>query len=265
MSEGTPIEWTDDSWNPIRARNKETGGIGHFCVKVSPGCKHCYAEGLQPRMQNPIRYAAQDADKVDVFLDYEVAERPLRRRRPRKIFPCSMTDLFGEFVPDDMIATVFAFMAYARPHTFQVTTKRGDRMFELMTSARFAELYDGACHLVGDIACEIHAQRGEFNANERRKDDIRAFDPAFPLQNVWLGSSVEDQQRADERRPAMEKLALEGWLTWVSNEPSLEAIDWKGWEFLRWFVAGGESGPRGRPSHPDWHRTARNWATTNHI
>jgi protein gp37 len=63
----------------------------------------------------------------------------------------------------------------------------------------------------------------------------------------------------------MEKLAIEGWLTWVSNEPSLEAIDWDGWEFIRWMVSGGESGSGARPSHPAWHRATRDWCEANHI
>jgi len=265
MSENTPIEWTDDSWNPVRARNKETGGIGHFCVKVSPGCRHCYAEKFQPRVKNHIRYAAQDLEKVAIFFDHEVAERPLRRKRPRRIFPCSMTDLFGEFVPDDMIALAFAYMAYARQHTFQVTTKRPERALELVTSEAFAERYDGACTMVADIACEILGRRGEFDPNARRRDDIRALDPAFPLANVWLGASVEDQQRADERRGAMERLALERWVTWVSNEPALGPVDWAGWEFLSWMVSGGESGKEASPTHPDWHRADRDWCAKNHV
>ena len=71
MSTGTAIEWADDSWNPFRARNRETGVVGHFCVKISPGCKHCYAEGLN--LGWPIysgnRYAAQDLPNVELFLD----------------------------------------------------------------------------------------------------------------------------------------------------------------------------------------------------
>ena len=65
----TKIEWTDESWNPFLARNIKTGRTGHFCVHKSPGCEFCYAERMQPRFGNPVRYAAQEADKVALFLD----------------------------------------------------------------------------------------------------------------------------------------------------------------------------------------------------
>jgi protein gp37 len=74
----------------------------------------------------------------------------------------------------------------------------------------------------------------------------------WPLPNVWLGVSVEDQQRADERRQPMLDLAGAGWTTFVSYEPALGLVDWSGWEFLKWMISGGESGPR--PTQPDWHR-----------
>lgn len=80
-----------------------------------------------------------------------------------------------------------------------------------------------------------------------------------PLANVLIGASVEDQHYAYERHDAMESIALLGWRTWVSYEPALGAVDWSGWEFLRWMVSGGESGAHARPSHPDWHRKTRDW------
>lgn len=78
----------------------------------------------------------------------------------------------------------------------------------------------------------------------------------FPLRNVWLSASVEDQKTANERRQPMRALARDGWLTWVSYEPALQAVDWTGWEFIKWLVAGGESGPEARPNHGRWFRTA---------
>jgi protein gp37 len=78
----------------------------------------------------------------------------------------------------------------------------------------------------------------------------------FPLRNVWLSASVEDQKTANERRQPMRALARDGWLTWVSYEPALQAVDWTGWEFIKWLVAGGESGPEARPNHGRWFRAA---------
>ena len=101
------IEWTDQTWNPIRARNLETGpgegGVGHFCEHVSEGCRNCYAEAMQKRFRNFIRYARQDRDKVEIFLDEETLLQPLKWRKPALVFPCSMTDLFGDWVSGDWL------------------------------------------------------------------------------------------------------------------------------------------------------------------
>lgn len=88
-------------------------------------------------------------------------------------------------------------------------------------------------------------------------------DPFPVLPHVWLGVSVEDQQRSDERRESLRKLSLRGWKTFCSYEPALGPVDWTGWEFLDGMISGGESGPR--PSHPDWHRGARDFCATNGI
>lgn len=90
---------------------------------------------------------------------------------------------------------------------------------------------------------------------------IGSFDdlPPWPLPNVLIGCTAEDQPRADERRPAMASIAAAGWRTFVSYEPALGPVDWSGWEFLSWLISGGESGQHARPSHPDWHRSAQDW------
>lgn len=89
--------------------------------------------------------------------------------------------------------------------------------------------------------------------------------PRPPMPHVWIGSSVERQQEADERRQPLGLLAELGWNTWISYEPALGQVDWTGWEFVRWFVSGGESGPSARPSHPDWHRRARDWCAATEV
>ena len=133
MADGSKIEWCDSSWNPIRARNRETGGVGHYCVHVSEGCRNCYAERMQPRFRNPIRYAAQDREKVDLFLDEKTLTQPLHWRKPRHVFVCSMTDLFLDDHLDEWIDCVFAVMALAPQHVYQVLTKRPERMREYLT------------------------------------------------------------------------------------------------------------------------------------
>ena len=86
-----------------------------------------------------------------------------------------------------------------------------------------------------------------------------------PLPNIWIGCTAENQEQADAHKPHMRTLAGRGWKTFVSYEPALGPVDWKGWEFLGQLISGGESGHGARPSHPDWHRAARDFAARNGI
>ncbi len=115
MADQSSIEWTEATWNPV------TG-----CSKISPGCKHCYAERLASRLQamGQANYSAGFA----VTLQPHMLEVPLRWRRPRRIFVNSMSDLFHERVPDEYIGRVFEVMKAAQQHQFQVLTKRADRL-----------------------------------------------------------------------------------------------------------------------------------------
>src|SRR5258707_7820500 len=124
MGEKSSIEWTDATWNPV------TG-----CTKVSPGCKHCYAERLARRlhaMGNP-RYR----NAFEVTLHSDQIELPLKWRQPRRIFVNSMSDLFHEDVPDAFIERVFATMAAASWHAFQILTKRAERLAEMAKQLRW--------------------------------------------------------------------------------------------------------------------------------
>lgn len=286
----TKIEWTrgDDgaegaSSNPIRARNLGTGGLGHYCAKVSPGCDHCYAERMQPRFRNPVRYAAQDRDKVEILLDEAVLLKPLAWRKPRRIFVCSMTDLFGDWVLDSWIDRVFAVAALCPQHTFIILTKRAERMRNYFTGYRYERIYNAMGRLGDNGAVEPHPFRKAFPNGM-----------PWPLPNVWLGVSVEDQRRADERIPLL--FDTPAALRWISDEPSLGPLDLSRIPFidgdprnrrdaltgealvamdgvdghpdidvltepllprLDWVVVGGESGPKARPMHPDWARSLR--------
>lgn len=181
MSDGTKIEWTDATWNPV------TG-----CAKVSQGCKNCYAERDWKRLSAMPQTVYFGRKFTDVATHNDRLGQPLRWKRPRRIFVNSMSDLFHLDVPDDFIERVFAVMAHAKQHTFQVLTKRPDRMRHV---ARY----------IADI-------------NGR------------PLPNVWLGVSVEDQETADERIPIL--LDTPAAVRWISAEPLLgpinlhERLDW---------------------------------------
>lgn len=225
MSDDSKIEWTDATWNPV------TG-----CTKVSPGCDHCYAETFAERWRGVPGHHFEAG--FDVTLRPERLEQPFGWRNPRRIFVNSMSDLFHDAVPDEFIAQVFATMAQAGWHTFQVLTKRHGRMRSLLSGDRLWKA-------VEDVA----------------QGYVR-----WPLPNVWLGVSVEDQKRADVRIPAL--LDTPAAVRFISAEPLLgpvslwHLIDPKGSGVeepreLDWIIAGGESGPGARPCELDWLRALR--------
>ena len=240
MADKTHIEWTDATWNVI------TG-----CSVISPGCTNCYAMKLAgTRLKNhPTRAGLTIDSKAGPVWNGEVRFNesmlldPLRWRRPRNIFVCAHGDLFHEAVPDEWIDRVFTVMALAPQHTFQVLTKRPERMRE---------------YIVKNPGFNI---RTSMQSIKRQA----VIDMTWPLPNVLLGVSVEDQPRADERRDHLGTLAWHGWRTFVSYEPALGPVDWTGWDFLKWMISGGESQPGARPSHPDWHRAARDFCAANSI
>lgn len=247
----TSIEWTDASWNPLRARDPLTGKTGWHCVHASDGCRHCYAEPINRRFGTTLPYAAPSTARVETYLDEAVLAQPLRWRKPRRAFPCSMTDLFGDWVADAQRDRMFAVMALTPHVTWQIATKRPDRARAYLTDPDLglrlgARLMEGAR---GNVGAESWVLELAWN--------LSLGDHHLP--NVWIGCSVEDQKNADARRPAMAQIAEAGWLTWVSYEPALGPVDWTGWEHLRWLVAGGESGPKARIPHPDWIRDTRDW------
>lgn len=235
MADHTKIEWTDATWNPI------TG-----CSVVSPGCTNCYAMKLAgTRLQNhPSRAGLTKPSKAgpvwtgEVRLNRQWLHQPSQWTRSRMIFVCAHGDLFAEGVPDEWILDVLTVIASNPQHIFQVLTKRADRMLEMMSRL--------------DLLDDIYSNWSGFSGAPREVW-------SWPLHNLWLGVSVEDQKRADERREPLACLSAEGWMTWVSYEPALGPVDWKHWTFLDWLVSGGESGRGARPSHPDWHRAARDF------
>lgn len=214
----TKIEWTHrpnstgKTWNMMRARNKKTGGVGHFCEKVSPGCKNCYAETFQKRFQNPVRYAAQDADQVEVFLDQKTLVQPIGWKKPATIFVCSQTDLFLHHYSNEWIDQVFAVMALCPQHTFIILTKRHDRM-----NAYFQKHFTR--HKCGHIAAGITGKQHPGGHG----CDPDVCNMQFPLPNVWIGVSVEDQKAADERIPVL--LDTPAAVRFLSVEPLLGPVD----------------------------------------
>lgn len=269
MADKTGIEWTDATWNPT------TG-----CDKVTPGCDHCYAETIAHRFAGTKAYP----DGFAVTLRPERLDQPLRWRRPRRIFVNSMSDLFHKDVPDEFIAKVWAVMALAPQHTFQVLTKRHGRMRSLLNSRDFHRLVRDAwagCDkpegiTPGKCICG-HSKSGHNGLGYCRIGECACGAGAFvvplaagrPLPNVWLGVSVEDQARADLRIPALlgtpaavrflscEPLLGPVSLRWAKWAPLVNGNEYDGMKGLGWVIVGGESGPGARPMHPEWARSIR--------
>jgi protein gp37 len=262
MADATPIEWTDATWNVV------TG-----CSVVSPGCTNCYAMRLAgTRLQHhPSRAGLTTASKAgpvwngQVRFNAEWLTQPLRWTRPRRIFVAAHGDLFHEGVTDDWLDQIFAVMALSPQHTFQVLTKRPERMREYLTDSADQAQLERRKTLIWRQAYEIG---GEARAEAAIRARGNTRDGMLPLANVWLGVSVEDQARADERIPHL--LATPAAVRWISAEPLLGPVNivdamWAGdgdpladlFATIDWVVAGGESGPGARPMHPDWARQLR--------
>jgi protein gp37 len=250
----TDIEWTEKVWNPVRG-----------CSIVSAGCTNCYAmkqahrfsgkgqpyEGLTKMSRGGPVWTG----RVEVIL--EMLDAPLRWRKPARVFVNSMSDLFHADVPEHFIDAVFGVMLMTPHHTYQILTKRPDRMHKYMR--------DGG--LLRPIAAAAKV------APERRANDME-----WPPRNVWLGVSVEDKLTAYERIPSL--LDTPAAKRFVSYEPALGPVDFSPWlrtspsaafeagkvtrdmpdwtrigsTALDWIIVGGESGRQARPSDVQWAR-----------
>jgi len=285
MAEKSHIEWTDATWNPI------TG-----CSVVKRGCKNCYAMKLAGgRLKNiPSRKGLTQPSKNgpvwtgEVRFNEQWLDQPLRWKKPRRIFVCAHGDLFHENVPDEWIDQVFAVMSSCPQHTFQILTKRPRRMYKYMMS-------QGREFLIGHEMGKIYYERFDGNRVPKSLEEARKNPDqlGWPLSNVWLGVSVEDQETANERIPYL--LDTPAAVRWTSAEPLLDELDLENLDLnafmaadavpraytdyhrihldalrgnikpvdheslsgLDWVVVGGESGPGWRPFNPDWARKLR--------
>lgn len=272
------IEWTDTTWNPLAG-----------CSKVSAGCRNCYAEVMGKRLRAMALAdgaAGRDPGRKRAYLD-AVDERgrwtgkvammpealcePLGWRKPRRVFVNSMSDLFHPTVPFEFIAAAFGVMSACQQHTFQVLTKQPARAAEFFEWLRSVSQVSWAQSMI----TRTYAMQAGVGLLVRNHN-------AWPLLNVWLGTSVEDQTTANERIPLL--LQCPAAIRFVSYEPALAAVRFDacqvgderfvnaltGEEYasvqhcavrpaptnkLDWVIVGGESGPGARPFDIAWARS----------
>ena len=216
MSDGTPIGWTDATWNMIRAAGDVGKRLGWICVRVSAGCVNCYAADLNGRLGNGEDYTVPGLARVTPYLDEKALEIPLHWRKPRRVFVCSMTDLFGEWVPDEWIWQVYGVMSAAPHHTFQILTKRPERMRRIVS--------------------EITGRK-------------------TPCPNVHLGVSVEDRETYTRRvlylanTPAAVRFVSMEPLLADLGDLMLDGIYGGAYQ---WAIIGAESGRNRRPFDLAW-------------
>lgn len=245
------IEWCEHTWNPLRAQLidgkpnvSKAGHAGTACTKVSPGCNFCYASTINRRFYgNEYSYHSKPGG---FFLDANILRQPVLRKQPTVYFVGSMTDIFHEGVSPDLHLQLFNAMSMCPQHLFLILTKRPARMRQVLCG-----------HLDGYQSLGLAASW-----------------KAQPLPNVWLLTSVENQEMADQRIPIL--LSIPAARRGVSCEPLLGPVDlWKsqcigvsqrqrehGTSFpdasrLDWVIVGGESGPNARPMSPLWARMLR--------
>jgi protein gp37 len=236
----TTIEWTEETWNPT---------VG--CSRVSPGCDGCYAIGVAHRAMQPahegltIKRPGERTDWTgEVRCLPERLDVPLRQRKPTTYFVDSMSDLFHPDVPDGFIADVFAVMGLARHHTFQVLTKRPQRMATLL----------------GDVTAWLERlDQATLRRAAHSDEAVRIFADfvsasEYPPPWWWLGTSIESDRyvlRADHLR------ATSAAVRFLSLEPLLGPLPSLDLTGIDWVIVGGESGPGARPMHPAWVREIR--------
>jgi protein gp37 len=204
VSDKSAIEWTDATWNPV------TG-----CSKVSPGCAHCYAERLSLRFGHSSKPWTPANAADNVILHEARLLIPASWKQPKMIFVNSMSDLFHELVPDDFIGRVFETMRRADHHTYQILTKRPERMRDWFAT----------------------------DAGRPWADD--------PMPHVWLGTSIELDRwvaRADALRETPAAVRF------ISAEPLLGPLDHLDLMGIDWLIVGGESGSSHRPMKTEWVR-----------
>jgi protein gp37 len=222
----TKIGWTGETWNPT------TG-----CDRISPGCDNCYALTMAGRLKlmGQAKYQNDGDPRTSgpgfrLTVHPDTLDTPLHWRKPRFVFANSMSDLFHADVPDAFIVKVFAVMSLTPRHTYQVLTKRPQRMAELVGRSTFRR--------------SVEVARYGFHQYAPRLDE-----GAWPLPNVWLGTSIESDRYTFRTKHLA---ATPNAVPWVSAEPLLSELPSLDLTGIGWVVVGGESGPGHREMDVGW-------------
>lgn len=252
----TNIEWCQnpdgskgETWNPI------TG-----CSKASDGCTNCYALTMAHRLSKIPATRKAYAPAVEkrggkvvwtgiMSMSDKVLTKPLRRKKPTTYF-ISMTDIFHENVEDDILNDIISVIMLCPQHTFQILTKRPERAQKYFEKMERNNNDDEAGFTFGFN----HLGPVWFSENTVSHPDHNF---SFPLKNLWLGTSIENQETADERIPHLQRTHAA--VRFISYEPALGPVDFMCdlLDDIDWLICGGESGPNARPMHPSWARSAR--------
>ncbi|PZV06608.1 MAG: hypothetical protein DCF32_09530 [Leptolyngbya sp.] len=231
MGSKTNIAWTDATDNPVFLLRDDGTNGGHWCQKTDPACANCYAESVNQndffQFASHLPYTGKPPENL--HFDRAIVEAWARKTKPSMRFVCSMTDLFGEWVPRQWQFAVFDAALAAPLQIIQLLTKRPA--------------------IAAQAAREWCESRGQFLLPE----------------NVWLGVSVGDQQAANRFRGDAWLMWQFSQITWVSYEPAWGLVDWAGWEFINWLVIGGESGPNAREFDLAWGEAAIAWCRKHKI
>ncbi|MBD2499881.1 DUF5131 family protein [Anabaena azotica] len=266
------IQWTDITSNPIHLVRPDGSHGGHWCKKISPGCANCYAEAQNNNkffsFASGLPYTGNAPENL--ILDEKVLQEWLKIKQPQKIFVCSMTDMFAEWVSDEWLDRIFAYMCIAHWHTYQILTKRADRLpkyFTLESASRVSRL---AHQLLKD---GVAGKERQDYVNKRCI--ITNINEFWPRHNIWIGVSVEDQKSNDERIPylletpaAVRFLSCEPLLEWIKLTLSAKILNpdtphlWSKEDDsgtitreINWVIVGGESGSNARNTYIDHLRS----------
>ena len=241
----TAISWASETWNPIRARRRDGGKLGWHCVPVSEACRFCYAGTLNLRRGTGLAYKPGHQAELEIFLDENTLEQPLHCRKPRIVFVCSMSDLFGEWVEERMIREVYRVMRQARRHTFMVLTKRPGRLRDYFRDPlAHPHVWHGVSVEDQASAARIHDLRWTPSAHR-----FVSYEPAlgavdFMAIEVVIGPGAGASFNA-----------LTGDV-FVPGAGSLSAVTYAG-PPIDLLIAGGESGPGHRMPEMRWFETAQ--------